>query len=596
MVSLARLRVHDVAASDRELANDIPPSLTRHRFLISGDDSTLAVSVIEWLAAGAHIDRKVVPLPHCSSDEVLLVFTFLVEKKSMFHLRMRDSTEVPMSLNAMVQTSKSEAKLFGLKSDRLELVPVEMGKDELPLLIEFIYLPNSLALLAISEQNPYAYLDVLHAVLDLAYRNGGALRGLIYVGDYLSGQNPNTLTVFVDQFATLCPHVTFILGNYEPRTVIIDGSRYLDLTTRFIPIKARLDQRNVSFEMIPVITTEPLVDRPARTAFFHQQRASVVDALRPLVSESTVTSNTARIRKHVFVELWTGSVLASIDAVRAMTSEIKAMLDHDHSKLVQEAKLCADRVDGKTSKNSRMEAKFKRQEHRKPIYYLGQILMTTLAAFLARYINAAAAAAITGTFAVLFLVAVIDSQDAAEQLKTVRKKPKALISQLRKEKREADAKVKNIEAQLAAVHEWATMLDALQASVQDKFMTVAALLAMRGPLARLAESAVSGDPEPQADDLIDLVVSFLDNPDDKRALGEVLRALMPKIKTMPAVLPARLENVVNLPVMRAVPVLDYTQSAERVPAPQAAHNRHLIAALLTCAHSSTLGDADAGTA
>ncbi|KAJ3362665.1 hypothetical protein GGF32_005687 [Allomyces javanicus] len=425
----------------------------------------------------------VVPLPHCSSDDSVTVFTVLVEKKSLFHLRMRGSTEAPKSLNAVVQAAKSEAKLFGLKSDRLELVPAEVDEDELPL--------------------------------------------------YLSGLNTHLLTLLVDQFATLCPHVTIILANYEPRTAMIDGSRYLDLTTRSLPIKARLDQRNVSFDMIPVTITEPLVDRPARTAFYYQQRAAVIDEIRRLVSDSTATASTARIRKHVFVEIWTGSVDASINAVRAMISDTKATLDHDHALLVEEAELWADRVDEKASKITRIEARLERHEKRKHIYYLGQILMTTLAAILAKYVNIAAAAAITGTLAVLILMAVHDRQDAVEKLKTARKKPKALMSQLRKEKQAADSKVKSIDAQRAAIDEWSARLDALRNAVQSDYLTVAALLAMRGPLVRLTQNVISGDSKPQADDLVDLALSFLDNPNDKHALGKVLRALTPKVESVP---------------------------------------------------------------
>ncbi|KNE64937.1 hypothetical protein AMAG_10602 [Allomyces macrogynus ATCC 38327] len=125
-------------------------------------------------------------------------------------------------------------------------------------------------------------------------------------------------------------------------------------------------------------------------------------------------------------------------------------------------------------------------------------------------------------------MAVHDRQDTVDQLKIERKKPKALMAQLRKEKKAADAEVKSIGEQLVAIGEWTIMLDALHAAVQSDSMSIAALLAMREPLLRLAVGVTHGVMKPQVDDLINLAVSFVGNSDDKHALGKLLHALTPK--------------------------------------------------------------------
>ncbi|KNE54049.1 hypothetical protein AMAG_00052 [Allomyces macrogynus ATCC 38327] len=485
-----------------------PPVLAALRVMIAGDGDdavNLVLSFIDWISGGRYIDKqKAYPLPHCDDAAAVQLFTCQV-KKSLFGLRKPGSTNAPQSLADMVKETAAASKLFGFRSDQIELVQIKDGEgdgdDEL-VTVEFIFLPQPAVLQALKCAKPYGYLDALFALLRLAYRDNVALYGLFYVTDYLTGQNELALTMFVDQFASLCPNLTYIMANYEPRTVIMDGGTYLDVSQRIAPIKALVDKRNVALTAIPVTTTKPQVDRPAREAFFYQQHAAVVEILVGFKRlGSAVSAQTAMLPMPPALEMWTPRLMDFLDAGSKLLAEKSQWHQQQRIAIDQENKQLDQRIAECTKTKASAYADITRHQKLKVYAPGAMVVVVGITSVAANHFGP-----VVMVLAVCMLAAgtvglMQASESKAQQLKTVCDEADKQLPELGAKKAEVNGMLLDVAHKMKAIANWQAMLEPVRdACPTGKDVSVAALIPVRKPLISLCARAASDLP-PREEDL-----------------------------------------------------------------------------------------------
>ncbi|KAJ3374566.1 hypothetical protein GGF31_007344 [Allomyces arbusculus] len=542
-----------------------PPSLATLRVLIAGDGDdavNLVLTIIDWIADGKYIgNQQPYPLPHCDDAAAVQMYTCEIRKKT-FALRKPGSSDEPKSLADMVAGTAAVSKLFGFKSDQLELVEVKNALNDKGerVTVEFIFLPQPAVLLALKNSHPYGYLDALFAILGLAYRDNGALYGLFYVTD----QNELALTMFVDQFASLCPNLTYIMANYEPRTVIMDGGAYLDVRQRIAPIHALLDARNVTLTAIPVTTTRPLVDRPARTAFYYQQLGRVIDILIGFNRlDSAVSAHTAKLSMPPALEMWTPQALLDfLDAGSKLFNEKSQGYRQQRVAIDQRIKEFDQRIAKCTEAKATADAAIKRHETVK-VYVPG--LMVVVVGITSVAVNhfgpvvtvLAVCMLAAGTIGLMQV-----SERKAQQLKATRDKAEKQLPELATEKSKVGGMLPEVAVKIKAVANWQAMLELVRnACPTGKDVSVAALIPLRKPLISLCSRAASDSPTLN-EDLADLAMAFLGTTgDDAKRVRSFLYSLATQLRQ------SRAESSSSAAVQRELAVEPLT---EEPPEPAAA--------------------------
>ncbi|KNE64938.1 hypothetical protein AMAG_10603 [Allomyces macrogynus ATCC 38327] len=514
----------------------LPVSMTTIRVLISGDGDSpadLASNTIDWIAGGQYIGEPMTyPLPHCDDNAAVQLYTCQV-KKSTFALREPGSNDAPKSLAELVKETESASRLFGIKSDKLELVQVKDkdSKDEL-VTVEFLLFPQPAVLLALKNSHPYAYLDVLFAILRLAYRADGALYGLFFVTDFQVGQNEHTLTMFVDQFASLCPNLAYIMINYEPRTVIMDGGSYLNVSDRIAPIQALLDARGVQFTAIPATTTMPLVDRPPRLAFYYQQLALVIDILINFKRLGlAVSAHTAKLPKMTALEMWIPALLDLLQAGSKLLDEKHQILQLRRDAIAKKIKEYDQRIAECTETMATADAALARQSQLK-VYMPGVMVVlvgiTSVAANHFGPVVTVMAVCMLAAGAVGLMQA---SESKAQQLRVASDEAKNRLPELTAGKTRVEHMMPAATVNIKAIAKCLDMLKSVRdACPTGNDVSVAALIPTRDALIKLCSRAVADLPM-RDEDLAELGAAFLRTTgDDAGQVRDLLISLAAQVK------------------------------------------------------------------
>ncbi|KNE54048.1 hypothetical protein AMAG_00051 [Allomyces macrogynus ATCC 38327] len=511
----------------------LPASTTTLRVLISGDGDDvvdLVSTFIDCIAGGQYIDKQTYPLPHCDTNAAVQLYTCQV-KKSTFALRHSGSNAEPKSLADMIKETEAVSQLFDVKSDQLELVQIKDDKDDNDELVtvEFVFLPHPVVLLALKSLQPYGYLDALFALLGLAYRDNGALYGLFYVNEWLTSQSELALTMFVDQFASLCPNLTYIMANYEPRTVIMDGGTYLDVSQRIAPIKALVDKRNVALTAIPVTTTKPQVDRPAREAFFYQQHAAVVEILVGFKRlGSAVSAQTAMLPMPPALEMWTPALLGFLDAGSKLLGESNQGHQQQRVAIHQWIKQLDQHIVECTKTKASADTAITRHQKLK-VYTPGFMVALAVVASTAANHSGLVVTALAVCMLMVGLMQV--SQSKTQQIIAARYKADKQLPKLEAKKAEVNGTLLDVACKIKAIAKWQAMLELVRdACPTGKDVSVAALISVCKPLISLC-FRVALDLPTRDEDLADLATAFLGGTcGDTGQVHSLLLALAAQIK------------------------------------------------------------------
>ncbi|KNE54046.1 hypothetical protein AMAG_00049 [Allomyces macrogynus ATCC 38327] len=503
-----------------------PPTLTRHRFLVSSDNPKLVTQLAQWLAdLRVTRDQEVTVV----DGTAVKLHTTVADKKS-FLLRWAESTG--QSMETLVDMAQDTASaLFGTTVEKLKLIESGEGDKNQPVSIELVQVPTPSVLHTLNKENPLGYLEMFLQALALAYSNDGTPNGLIYIIDFGVGVDFASLDAvaeFVEHFGALCPHLTVILSGYDPNDVIMHGGEYLDMTQYVRKIKTHLNRPEMNVRVIPVTFTQSRTKRPLRRVFFHQQRIVLLNEFARIAAGLCSRAQTTRIRKMEPIRGWNKSILACIDVVRSKLATSQTLIQKRTADFAAASTLANDKIALHAQKIKELQAKVDR-----PLFSRQTVwqLVPILAFLLGRAVGWIACALIDTVACVVVLLVtllvnpfakgVAASVDAAERIRLAQEQ----VEVAGRELKDVQSKIAIATQQLMNVGTWIATLDQHRIDVIDDTVSVATLLAMRDPLLRLAPLVPKGS-SPSLSDFGDLVVAYLHDQGKANELRAVLHALV----------------------------------------------------------------------